>query len=310
MADKPVDTVRWSVDGTGKDALNVTVPTSDQQNTGWTLGQKPSSGLFNWLANRSYRWFKWLSDGDCQFHDLSATGTLDVTGSAALSGPLDVAGNTTLGGTLGVAGDTTMTGALAVTRNTTLGGALVVAGDTTLTGALTVGGAVRVDDAEVSRNLKVGGGASVAGSVSAASYRHGPMTVRYSAQLGGPRDNTVAWSTNVDGFGIQGPAPLFWRIPVLLPDKKRILNVRARVKCDSGTVTAIARRVSGNNGGTTLGFGGTTTVTGSFQTIDVATGLTEQVGAIPDTSYQVNIGGDAGVTEYVWIEVVYDQIVE
>lgn len=142
MSNKPSDAVRWSVDGSDNDAANITIPTATQQDTGWTLGQKPSSGLFNWLANRSYRWFKWLSDGDCLFHNLSANGSLTLTGNGAttLGGALTVTGKATLNNTLDVAGNTTLHGTLSVTGNTALSGTLIAGGNTTLGGSLQVGG--------------------------------------------------------------------------------------------------------------------------------------------------------------------------
>lgn len=85
MSTKPSDLVRWGVDGGDADTTNLTVPSSGEKDTGWTLGQDPSSGVFNWLGNRSYRWFKYLSDGAFQGAS-TFDSSLGISGSATVGG--------------------------------------------------------------------------------------------------------------------------------------------------------------------------------------------------------------------------------
>lgn len=81
-----------------------TAPTSGERDTGLIGGALIDEGVLNELWFRHYEWDKWLDDGDCAFHDLSATGTLQATGATTLSGGLTVPtgqavalnGNTTL----------------------------------------------------------------------------------------------------------------------------------------------------------------------------------------------------------------------
>lgn len=64
MATKPsVADSRWAVDGSDVDATNIATPSGSQRDTGWVLNQVPPSSVENYLNNRAYRWFKYLSDG-------------------------------------------------------------------------------------------------------------------------------------------------------------------------------------------------------------------------------------------------------
>jgi hypothetical protein len=73
--------------------------------------------------------------------NITAAGSLVVTGAATLSSTLGVTGNTTVGGTLGVTGATTLSSTLGVTGNTTVGGTTTLNGNTSVSGSntLTVG---------------------------------------------------------------------------------------------------------------------------------------------------------------------------
>lgn len=130
MSTKPTDVVRWGETAGGSATSNLTVPSSGHQDTGWALSEAPTSGLFNWLGQRSYKWFQWLNDGDCAFHNLSATGTFGATGNTTLSGTLGVTGTSTLS-SLHVTGTSTLDG------NVTAGGTLGVTGLITATAGLT-----------------------------------------------------------------------------------------------------------------------------------------------------------------------------
>jgi hypothetical protein len=120
--------------------------------------------------------------------NITAAGSLAVTGAATLSSTLGVTGNTTVGGTLGVTGAATLSSTLGVTGNTTVGGTLGVTGATTLSSTLAVTGATTLSstlgvtgdvavntdkfkitassgNTEIAGTLKVAGGSPGAGKV-------------------------------------------------------------------------------------------------------------------------------------------------
>ena len=99
-------------------------------------------------------------------------GTLNVTGATALntlsatnvtaSGTLGVTGNSTVGGTLGVTGASTFTGTLSALGNASVGGTLGVTGASTFTGTLSALG-----NASVGGTLGVTGASTFTGTISA-----------------------------------------------------------------------------------------------------------------------------------------------
>lgn len=95
MSAKPTDSARWGETSGGSVTSNLTLPSSGHQDTGWVLTEAPTSGFFNWLAQRAYKWFQWLDDGDCTFHNLGATGTLSVTGNTTVGGTFTVSSSST-----------------------------------------------------------------------------------------------------------------------------------------------------------------------------------------------------------------------
>ena len=88
--------------------------------------------------------------------NLSASGTLTVTGAATLKSSLSVAGKTTLTGDAAAKGNLSASGTLSVTGAATLKSSLSVAGESTLTG-----------DVAAKGNLSVAGNITAAGTVSA-----------------------------------------------------------------------------------------------------------------------------------------------
>lgn len=100
MSAKPTDLARWGETTGGVETTNLTIAPSGTQDIGWDLGEDPSSGVFNWFMNRSYRWFKWLDDGDVSFHDVTIGGTLGIAGDMTIGGTLGVIGTTTLSDTV------------------------------------------------------------------------------------------------------------------------------------------------------------------------------------------------------------------
>src|SRR5262245_27351826 len=113
---KPTDLARWAQTTGGVETSNLTVASSEQQDTGWTHGQKPPSGYFNWWMNRVHKWIKYL-DGGAFSGASSFDSTLAITGNTTVGGTLGITGNTTVGGTLGVTGLITATAGLTAGSN-------------------------------------------------------------------------------------------------------------------------------------------------------------------------------------------------
>lgn len=85
MASKPtIALARWA---DTISAILTTIP-SGLRDTGFVGGTIIDEGTVNYEINQLYQWALWLSDGDCAFHNLSATGTLGVTGTTTLTGAL------------------------------------------------------------------------------------------------------------------------------------------------------------------------------------------------------------------------------
>lgn len=57
MAARPNELPRW-----GTDLSNVTEPNEGQKDTGWTVGQAPSSAVQNWYQEKVYRWLEHMAD--------------------------------------------------------------------------------------------------------------------------------------------------------------------------------------------------------------------------------------------------------
>lgn len=72
------------------------------------------------------------SAGAGSFTNITASGTLAVTGASTLTGDLTESGNAAITGTLAVTGASTLTGDLTETGNATVGGTLSVTGTSTL----------------------------------------------------------------------------------------------------------------------------------------------------------------------------------
>lgn len=82
MSAKPnISQARWADQG----GANIVEPGSTERDAGFQPSIPISSGRVNALFFHHYEWDKWLDDGDCAFHNLSATGTLGVTGASTLA---------------------------------------------------------------------------------------------------------------------------------------------------------------------------------------------------------------------------------
>lgn len=112
---------------------NLVAPTSGERDLGFQAGTPASAGKVNYEINQLYQWALWLSDGDCAFHNLSATGTLQATGATTLNSGLTVP----TGQAVNLNGTTTLTVGGALSAN----GNLSVSGSTTV-GNLTIGNVV------------------------------------------------------------------------------------------------------------------------------------------------------------------------
>lgn len=141
MSTKPVDNGRFGATAGGVDAVNISIPSSGQRDTGWTPGQSPPSGVATYLENIAYKWRKWLDDGDVSFNTLAVTGATTLTGLLNANGGVAVP----TAKAVALAGTTTFT---VGTGATTLGGTLDVTGVTTLTGLFNANGGINVPTAK------------------------------------------------------------------------------------------------------------------------------------------------------------------
>lgn len=74
-----IETVRWAVDGTDADAVNVLAPDAGQRDTGWEFEAVPASSIDNYWQNKAYRWFQYLDSGNFD-GNITTTGSLTVGG--------------------------------------------------------------------------------------------------------------------------------------------------------------------------------------------------------------------------------------
>jgi len=94
--------------------------------------------------------------------NVTASGTLGVTGASTFTGTLSALGNASVGGTLGVTGSSTFTGTLSALGNASVGGTLGVTGASTFTGTLSALG-----NASVGGTLGVTGASTFTGTIAA-----------------------------------------------------------------------------------------------------------------------------------------------
>lgn len=311
MSSKPSDVVRWGETVGGTPTANLTVPSVGHADTGWTLSEAPTSGLFNWLGQRSYKWFQWLDDGDCTFHNLSATGTLGVTGNATVGGTLGVTGNTTVGGTLGVTGATTLSSSLSVAGAltqtgggaTVLSGTLGVTGATTLSSSLSVagvltqtgGGATALSGTLgvtglITANAGVTAGANQHVTVSGTGqYKHAGQILSFTGVSFVAGAGTVGYTTD-GGISSTSACVLLASIPLKVGD--RITSITVTFDSATGTVdvTDLSVNLAAANGAiTSLG---STTVSNISTTTTTPLDLTDTTLAVNE-SFSVSISINA-----------------
>lgn len=203
-----------------------TAPTSGERDTGLIGGALIDEGVLNELWFRHYEWDVWLNDGDCAFHNLSATGTLAVTGATTLTGALTANGGIIVptGQAVALNGTTTLTvGTGAVTFgglcNANAGIAVPTGQAVTLNGTatLTVG----------SGAVTMGGTLGVTGAISSQAVR--TMIVPLSA----PVTNTSGVTAQAVTINASSPTHWVGQIPGLIAGQT-ISEIRLRLT-DSAT---------------------------------------------------------------------------
>ena len=86
IALKPTVLPRFAETAAGVAATNIAVPTSGQQDTGWTTGQAPPSGVFNFLLRYIYDWIQYVRDAVFTATAASALDGLKATGDGVGAG--------------------------------------------------------------------------------------------------------------------------------------------------------------------------------------------------------------------------------
>jgi len=195
MSSKPTNVARWAATSSGVEASNIVVPSSGEQDTGWTLGQAPASSKFNWRMNRVHKWLVWLNDGDVSFRTIApASGPLTIAGDNTVDGKLNVTGDSTLKTV--IAGDGTLN-SLVVTNGTSLNGSLAVAGLLTASGGVTVGNG---------------------------RYKHGPREIDFDISCYRPNGDTTYVTFDPRGWITGFSATCILRCPIPIEVGKRIVS--------------------------------------------------------------------------------------
>lgn len=243
----------------------LTTPASGLRDTGFVGGTIIDEGTVNYEINQLYQWALWLSDGDCAFHNLSATGTLGVTGATTLTGALTANGGIIVptGQAVALNGSTTLTvGTGAVTFGGLVtasagiavptGQAVTLNGSTTLAvgGNATVGGTLGVTGAStqaaitasglITANAGVTAGANQHVTVSGTgAYKHGTDTLVIPAADGNsPNIAGGLWAYNSSGDNwLSGASGNALDFPIRLPTGRRILTVTFWYQRGSGTLS-------------------------------------------------------------------------
>lgn len=302
MSTKPSDAGRFAVDGSDVNAVNISAPSSGLRGTGFPNNYVPPAGEFNYLENIHYRWQQWLNDGDCAFHNLSASGTFAATGNATLGGTVGITGNTTVGGTLGV------------TSNETVGGTLGVTGAATVA-AVTASGLITA-------NAGVTAGANQHVTISGTGLlKHGTRSITYPTVLSqggysfgdtGPVTGPPFYTWSFQQVGTTTATLQKVYYPIILNTGTRILSWLLNLSkstSSSHTITAKLFRVSFFALNTQIGTTQTNSTNSPLLTTIGQSGLTETVVA---EQYYVEVGSPDsnaanGVDQAIDLTVTYDQ---
>jgi len=180
MSAKPGTLPRWANVGGA-----IVVPPAGTQDVGHVAGEQPLHSYENWYKNLVYQWIVWLNDGDVALHNVSATGTLAVTGAATFDG------NVTLGNAAGDA--INPLGAFTASEGITVptGKAVAINGSSTLS----VGGATTLAAMTASGLVTANAGVTVATGQAVTLSGTATLTVNGTTTL---NDNvTLASNKNI-----------------------------------------------------------------------------------------------------------------
>ena len=221
--------------------------------------------------------------GDATAANVTATGTLDVTGATTLGSTLDVTGAANLDSTLTVDGATTINNTLDVTGDTTLGSDLGVTGTATVGEDLIVTGDATASNVTATGTLDVTGATTLTGALTA----NGAATFTQGASMNNQKitgvlagtDGTDAVNKNQldavegkiktytagDGIDITSD-----EISVKSADANIVVDGTGVSLADDINVTSVTTTGAANVGGT-LSVAGTTTLTGALTANGAAT---------------------------------------
>lgn len=278
MSATPTVLPQWGTTGL------VVTPSSAKQQIGFVPGERPPAQYLNWVLVNTYLWLKWLSDGDCQFHNLSATGTLIATGLTSANGGVTVptaqavtlngtstltvgTGAVSFGGTLAVTGLLSPNGGLTVPTAK----AVTLSGTTTLTvgtGAVVFGG-----------TLGVTGLITASGGVSANtinSYKFGGSSIAINPMVGDCLSASGSFSAAGSGVGIQlaASSQLFIRLPTF-PANTTITGITLNLNVNVGTTNVLNVYYASITNGFAPTSGILNTITNAF-----TTGASNQISVI------------------------------
>ena len=263
-------------------SADVVDPPSGIRDTGFVDNTPAEVGFVNALFFRNYEWDKWLDDGDVAFHDLSATGTLGVTGQTTLGAKLTVsAGGIDLNGGLSV-----LSGGVSVAT----GQAVALNGTTTLTvgtGAVTLGGTLGVTG-----NTTVGGNLTVSGHVKTVD----PIT--FSIGFAAPAGGAVLDSgTGILGLGL-GTSTVPQALPLQLPVGFVIAGWQIKLNKTSASGTITAKLIDQNGFSGTPGASDTNSANNPGAITLSKTGLSVTVQA--GHAYYLELTGGGVTGDFAW----------
>lgn len=321
MSTKPtIALARWA-DQVG---ANVVEPTSGERDTGFQAGTPAASGKVNALWFHHYEWARWLDDGDCAFHNLSATGTFGVTGATTLTGSLTASGGIIVptGQAVALNGNTTLTvGTGAVTFGGIVnanagiavptGQAVTLSGSTTLSvgSNATVGGTLGVTGAStltggIANNVTLSAGATLA---SGQDLHHGTRTLPLTSAAFVGSGTTASYGRGSVTLASTSGEALFASIPLAVG--RRITAIRVFVHdATIGPSTVTATFFSVTSTGTVSVIGSATSAgNNTDQTLTIGS-LTTTIAASTSYGIEVKETSASGTTVTIYMaEVDYDR---
>lgn len=284
MSAKPSDVATWT--GTP------IAPDAGKRLAGFVSAEKPPAQYFNYLFGLAGQWQTWLNDGDCAFHNLSATGTLAVAGSTTLgdnaADACDIQGLVRLlnGGLQAFQGVNVKGGTLTVDT----GLSVDIQGTSTLAvggiGTFTAGVATTFGGVQVGNNQHV----VVSGT---GRYKHDtfkyPISYASFQQNIPSITNTISLSQNTARF--DGPIGTTIVAPVNIQVGKRIKAIRVRVVDSVVGPTKLQAQLGGrDNSNTLITFAG-----GGASAVSAGSGNVQILTITLSTPYTVLDGDSIGL---------------